>query len=293
MGGNRVQVVLRVLSRAGRLCGALAILALLVAGPAAAQATPTAPPGSPSVKYFVVPHADNPDDVTLFKIAERALGDGKRFPEIFKLNKGRPRPDGTPFNDAAAIQPGQVLQLPDDAVDPGVKFGPLPTVPPPPAPPAPPKATSPVPAPETSSLTVGLASVVSGAGGVVVGLLGGLWWRRLPRVVPPPAFEPVEDNDFESHSGTLPIPVVLPRPRDSLPELLRQEPITDGHSFIFLDTADTQVIAAIRPGSRFHFTLGKGGVPDVVDTIAGNSTTLVVDGESNGNGDLEGEREGN
>ena len=66
MGGNRARVVLRVLSRAGQICGALAILALFVvgtAGPAAAQATPSAPPGPPSVKYFVVPHADNPDDV--------------------------------------------------------------------------------------------------------------------------------------------------------------------------------------------------------------------------------------
>jgi hypothetical protein len=248
--------VRRVLGRAG---AAGVLFAVLAGGPALAQTQP--PP--PAVKYFIVPHADNPEDITLFKIAERALGDGNRFPEIFKLNQGRPRPDGTPFTDPTAIEPGQVLQLPDDARDPAVRFGPLPATPPAPAPP---RAE---PTEEPSGLGVGLASAVSGTGGLLTGLIAGLWWRRRPRLVPPPPFEPVEESEDGSGSvsGTLPIPVV--------PEVLRPpEPITTELAIIVLDTAETQVIAAVRPGSRFHFRLG--GKPDFAD----DSTVLVVDGES-------------
>lgn len=257
MGGNRVPAVRRVLGRAG---AAGVLLAVLTGGPALAQTTPPPPP---SVKYYIVPHADDPDDITLFKIAERALGDGRRFPEIFRLNQGRPRPDGTPFTDATRIEPGQVLQLPDDARDPAVRFGPLPPAPPPAVPQA---------AQETSSLGVGLASAVSGTGGLLTGLIAGLWWRRRPRLVPPPPFEPPapeEDDELSgSVSGTLPIPVVRLEPRE--------EPITAEHSIIVLDTADTQVIAAIRPGSRFHFKLGAR--PDFADS----STLLVVDEDGDG-----------
>jgi hypothetical protein len=258
MAENRVPAVRRVLGRAGQAGAAGVLFAVLAGGPALAQATPP-----PPVKYYVVPHADNPDDITLFKIAERALGDGNRFPEIFRLNQGRPRPDGTPFTDPAVVEPGQVLQLPEDAQDPAVRFGPLPA-----APPAVPAAK---PAEEPSSgLSVGLASAVSGAGGLLTGLIAGLWWRRRPRLVPPP-FEDVdpeeEDDGSGSVSGTLPIPIVPP-------EVLYPEPITTELAIIVLDTAETQVVAAVRPGSRFHFRIG--GKPDFADS----STVLVVDDES-------------
>jgi hypothetical protein len=285
MAQNRVPAVRRVLGRTGQAACAGALFAVLAGGPALAQ---SAPPPPPSVKYFIVPHAANPDDITLFRIAEQALGDGRRFQEIFTLNRGRPRPDGTPFDDPAAIEPGQVLQLPDDARDPAVKYGPLPAVPPvaPPAQAAPERAES--------GLGAGLASAVSGIGGLLTGLIAGLWWRRRPQIVPPPPFEPAEpfeppepfeprwpepdDDGSGSVSGTLPIPVVVPLPRpdqssDKLPVVLRQEPITAEHSIIFFDTADTQVIAAIRPGSQFRFRLGPAREPDA-------ATVLVVDDES-------------
>ncbi|SEF23387.1 hypothetical protein SAMN05421837_102146 [Amycolatopsis pretoriensis] len=251
--------VRRVLGRAGQAGAAGVLFAVLAGGPALAQTQP--PP--PAVKYYIVPHADNPDDITLFKIAERALGDGNRFPEIFKLNQGRPRPDGTPFTDPTVIEPGQVLQLPEDARDPAVRYGPLPTAPPVAAPKAAPEAA---PAEEPSGLGVGLASAVSGTGGLLTGLIAGLWWRRRPRLVPP--VEPVEESDDGSGSvsGVLPIPIV--------PEVLRPEPPTTELAIIVLDTAETQVVAAVRPGSRFHFRLG--GKPDFAD----GSTVLVVDGES-------------
>ncbi|MEA5365152.1 hypothetical protein VA596_36850 [Amycolatopsis sp., V23-08] len=285
---KRVPAVRRVLGRTGQAACAGVLFAVLAGGPALAQ---SASPPPPSVKYFIVPHAANPDDITLFKIAEKALGDGQRFQEIFTLNKGRPRPDGTPFNDPAAIEPGQVLLLPDDARDPAVKFGPLPT----PAPVAP--AAQAAASPAEPVLGAGLASAVSGTGGLLTGLIAGLWWRRRPRVVPPPPFAPAEspeppesfeprwpEPDFDdddgsgSVSGTLPIPVVVPLPRpdqssDKLPVVLRQEPITAEHSIIFFDTADTQVIAAIRPGSQFRFRVGPAREPDA-------ATVLVVDDES-------------
>ena len=54
---------------------------------------------------------------TLWGIAERFLGDPRRWPEIFELNKGRPLPDppGGRFVDPDWIYPGQVLRLPADA----------------------------------------------------------------------------------------------------------------------------------------------------------------------------------
>jgi hypothetical protein len=294
MAENRDPAVRRVLGRTGQAACAAALFAVLAGGPALAQ---SAPPPPPSVKYFVVPHAENPDDITLFKIAEKALGDGQRFQEIFTLNRGRARPDGTPFDDPTAIEPGQVLLLPDDARDPAVKYGPLPVTPP---------VQAAAPAPAGSGLGTGLASAVSGVGGLLTGLIAGLWWRRRPQVVPPAPFERAEsfesfdpaesfeeyepydeyeplwpetdDDGSGSVSGTLPIPVVVPLPRpdqssDRLPVVLRHEPITAEHSIIFFDTADTQVIAAIRPGSQFRFRLGPAREPDA-------ATVLVVDDES-------------
>jgi len=267
---NRVPAVRRVLGRAGQAGCAGVLFAVLAGGPALAQADPP-----PPVKYFIVPHADNPQDITLFKIAERALGDGRRFPEIFRLNQGRLRPDGTPFTDPTAIEPGQVLQLPDDAAqEPGVQFGPLPSAAPPVAPAAQP--AQPAPAAETSGLGAGLASAVSGTGGLLTGLLAGLWWRRRPQLLPPAPFEPSEgeEDDFGSGSvsGTLPLPIVVPEPRPDV--VLRPEPVTTELAIIVLDTAETQVVAALRPGSRFHFRIGPE--PDFADS----STVLVVDGDS-------------
>lgn len=253
---DRVPAVRRVLGRAGQAGAAGVLFAVLAGGPALAQTTPP-----PPVKYYIVPHADNPEDITLFKIAERALGDGQRFPEIFRLNQGRPRPDGTPFTDATAIEPGQVLQLPGDAQDPAVRFGPLPV-----APPAVPQAKA---AEETSGLGVGLASVISGTGGLLTGLIAGLWWRRRPQLLPPPPFEPQHHEEVDgsgSVSGTLPIPVVPP-------EVRWPEPVTTELAIIVLGTAETQVVAAVRPSSRFHFRLG--GKPDFADS----STVLVDDDE--------------
>ena len=87
--------------------------------PAAAEAAP---------RFYVVRAASDgrPRD-TLWRIAERYLGDPWRWQEIYALNKGRPQPGGSRLTRADLIRPGWVLRLPPDAIG-------LPTRPPSPDP---------------------------------------------------------------------------------------------------------------------------------------------------------------
>ena len=58
---------------------------------------------------------------TLWDIAERYLGSGIRYKEIFELNKDLTQGDGRSLQIADLIQPGWVLRLPSDAKGPGLK----------------------------------------------------------------------------------------------------------------------------------------------------------------------------
>ena len=58
---------------------------------------------------------------SLWEIAENHLGDGRRYREIFELNKGRPQPDGSKLTIASLIRPGWILRMPHDAYGPGVE----------------------------------------------------------------------------------------------------------------------------------------------------------------------------
>jgi DNA-binding SARP family transcriptional activator len=49
---------------------------------------------------------------SLWRIAARCLGDGDRWPEIYRLNYGLPQPDGESLQRPSLIQPGWVLRLP-------------------------------------------------------------------------------------------------------------------------------------------------------------------------------------
>lgn len=49
----------------------------------------------------------------LWRIADRELGDGARWPEIYQLNQGQLQADGDALADPNLIQPGWVLTLPD------------------------------------------------------------------------------------------------------------------------------------------------------------------------------------
>ena len=53
---------------------------------------------------------------SLWEIAEKCLGDGRRYKEIYQLNKGRQQPDGSRLTIASLIRPGWILRLPADAV---------------------------------------------------------------------------------------------------------------------------------------------------------------------------------
>jgi hypothetical protein len=53
----------------------------------------------------------------LWDIADRHLGDGRRYKEIYQLNQGRAQADGRSLQLARLIQPGWELIMPEDAVD--------------------------------------------------------------------------------------------------------------------------------------------------------------------------------
>lgn len=93
-------------------------------------------------RHVVLPHE------TLWGIAETRLDDGRRWKEIYQLNKGRLQEDGRRLADPGLIRPGWILTLPADAT-------PLPEPEPepvPPDPPSPPPAQDP-PAPPTTDPT--------------------------------------------------------------------------------------------------------------------------------------------
>ncbi|MEP7025844.1 MAG: hypothetical protein ABJB47_19005, partial [Actinomycetota bacterium] len=178
------------------MLAAAGLLTMLWAGPAALASTATkdsragagslaaaASPSPARVKLYVVPRRRHGKPVTLYGIAARTLGDGTRFMEIFRLNKGRLQPAGGRLKNPLVIHAGWVLELPKDAHGPGVHLGRLPHVtprhrtprhrrpvaspPPSPAPshspaPAQPPAASSFPAPQQSQGPAQPSSHVTG-----------------------------------------------------------------------------------------------------------------------------------
>jgi DNA-binding SARP family transcriptional activator len=105
----------------------------------------SAPEAKATAGYVVKRHD------TLWRIAERHLGDPLRWPEIFELNHGRHQPDGRELKEAHWIYPGWTLLMPPDAVGlPTRSGGPARTgaAPPRPARPTPPEAPTAPEAPE-------------------------------------------------------------------------------------------------------------------------------------------------
>jgi hypothetical protein len=58
---------------------------------------------------------------SLWEIANNHLGDGRRYREIFELNKDRVQPDGSKLTIASLIRPGWTLLMPKDANGPGIQ----------------------------------------------------------------------------------------------------------------------------------------------------------------------------
>src|SRR5215831_10198065 len=114
---------------------ALVVTAMAVAmwaGPLAgagarAQSHGASPPPAP-VKFYIVPPPGDGRADSLFAIAATTVGDGRRFMEIFNLNKGRLQPNGGRLTSPQTIKAGWILRLPEEATGPGVHVGPLPTV---------------------------------------------------------------------------------------------------------------------------------------------------------------------
>ncbi|MFJ2060333.1 LysM peptidoglycan-binding domain-containing protein [Streptomyces sp. NPDC087908] len=81
----------------------------------------------PSGGAYTVQDGDN-----LWRVAQKELGDGERYGELFDANKGAPTPDGGTFDNPDLIVPGQVLDLPK-AAKPGTplpdRSAPKPTTP--------------------------------------------------------------------------------------------------------------------------------------------------------------------
>ncbi len=112
---------------------------------------------------------------SLWRIAERELGDGARWPALFERNHGMPQADGTALTEPGLIQPGWILRLPDQpATPPSAATGhsdPVPLPAPqgaveqaPPTAPAPPPAQIPAPAPATEPPPAPGAAPGSGLG---------------------------------------------------------------------------------------------------------------------------------
>jgi hypothetical protein len=70
--------------------------------------------------YVVQPPAGRFHE-SLWEIAQKFLGDGRRYREIFELNSGQIQPDGTKLSSASLIRPGWVLHMPRDARGPGIE----------------------------------------------------------------------------------------------------------------------------------------------------------------------------
>jgi hypothetical protein len=79
------------------------------AAPAAVERTLPRDPAAVLPTCVVVPRD------SLWKLAEKHLGDGLRWRDIWELNQGRTFPDGRRFVDRNLINPGWVLTMPADA----------------------------------------------------------------------------------------------------------------------------------------------------------------------------------
>lgn len=110
-----------------------------VAGPVASVVAPDSSSGATTVQsdgtyapgtkvYTVQPRVGHHHD-SLWEIAEKHLGDGRRYQEIYDLNVGRIQPDGRSLHLARLIQPGWDLVMPADAVGVTQVTAPAPVVP--------------------------------------------------------------------------------------------------------------------------------------------------------------------
>ncbi|MCR3721129.1 MULTISPECIES: BTAD domain-containing putative transcriptional regulator [Prauserella salsuginis group] len=117
---------------------------------------------------------------SLWRIAQRRLGDGDRWPEIWALNRGSTQPGPRVLTDPNLIRPGDLLRLPADHTTPTrdttTDAAVPPTQPAPPTTPPPPATATPTPTPtpdgaaDTAEEGDPSAGVVTWGGEALVGL---------------------------------------------------------------------------------------------------------------------------
>ncbi|UNS97103.1 hypothetical protein MMF93_11720 [Streptomyces tubbatahanensis] len=71
--------------------------------------------GSASTKFYRIQPPEGRHHDSLWEIAQRHLGDGRRYKEIYRLNKDRLQPDGSRLSEASLIRPGWIMEMPADA----------------------------------------------------------------------------------------------------------------------------------------------------------------------------------
>ncbi|SEG90735.1 transcriptional activator domain-containing protein [Thermomonospora echinospora] len=69
-----------------------------------------------TTKIYRVQPPEGRHHESLWEIADKCLGEGRRYKEIYELNKGRVQPDGSKLTIASLIRPGWILEMPADAV---------------------------------------------------------------------------------------------------------------------------------------------------------------------------------
>ncbi|MGY5048554.1 BTAD domain-containing putative transcriptional regulator [Streptomyces sp. 900105755] len=68
-----------------------------------------------ATKYYRIQPPEGRHHDSLWEIAQRHLGDGRRYKEIYELNKDRVQPDGSRLSEASLIRPGWIMEMPGDA----------------------------------------------------------------------------------------------------------------------------------------------------------------------------------
>ena len=68
-----------------------------------------------ATKFYRISPPEGRHHDSLWEISQRHLGDGRRYKEIYELNKDRVQPDGSRLSQASLIRPGWIMEMPGDA----------------------------------------------------------------------------------------------------------------------------------------------------------------------------------
>ncbi|MFB7332647.1 BTAD domain-containing putative transcriptional regulator [Streptomyces adustus] len=68
-----------------------------------------------ATKFYRIQPPEGRHHDSLWEVAQRHLGDGRRYKEIYQLNKDRVQPDGSRLSEASLIRPGWIMEMPGDA----------------------------------------------------------------------------------------------------------------------------------------------------------------------------------